>query len=52
MLGKKLLAPEVWGKKILPKLDHPYKSQVVNHLGGRGRNRFDTLVNVIHQQNG
>ena len=24
----------------------------VNHLGGEGRNGFDTLVNVIHQQNG
>ena len=24
----------------------------VNHLGGEGRNGFDTFVNVIHQQNG
>ena len=49
---------QVWGKKILPKLNHPYPAPPqtsngqVNHLGGGGRNRLDTLVNVIHQQNG
>ena len=25
---------------------------MVNHIGGGGRGTFDTLVNVIHQQNG
>ena len=47
-----------WGKKLLPQLNHPYPplSQPcdghVNHFGGGRRNGFDTLVNVIHRQNG
>ena len=28
------------------------KQSIVNHIGGGGRCRFDTVVNVIHQQNG
>ena len=58
MSGKKILTPERFGKKILPKLNHPYprppqtSSGHVNHSGGGGRNRFDSLVNVIYQQNG
>ena len=39
-------------KKLLPQLNHPYtpppqtSNGHVNHLGGGGRNGFDTLVNV------
>ena len=47
-----------FGKKLLPQLNHAYtpppqtSNGHVNHLGGGGRNGFDTFVNVIHQQNG
>ena len=50
-------APQV-GEKLLPQLNHPYppppqkSNGHVNNLRGGGRNGFDTLVNVIHQQNG
>ena len=42
---------------LLLQLNHPYPASPqtsngrVNHLGGGGRNGFDILVNVIHQQN-
>ena len=44
-------------KKFSPKLNHPYplshKSQLGNHIGGGEEAReFDTLVDVIRQQNG
>ena len=49
---EKVLTPERFGKKFF----HPTPPQTsnghVNHLGGEGRNGFDTFVNVIHQQNG
>ena len=63
--GKKFLTPEQGdpllhrlGKKLLPQLNHPYppppqkSNGHVNNLRGGGRNGFDILVNVIHQQNG
>ena len=48
---EKCLAPEVWEKKILPKLNHPYpppptaqKSQMGNHIGGgEEAGEFDTF---------
>ena len=55
---KKFLAPERFGEKFFQDKNHPYPtpSQTsnghVSHLGGEGRNGFDTFVNVIHQQNG
>ena len=57
-VGEKISNSRGLGKKYLPKLNNPYppppqkKSQMVNHLEGGGKNGFDTLVNVIHQQNG
>ena len=55
---KKFLTPERFGEKFFQDKNHPYPtpSQTsnghVSHLGGEGRNGFDTFVNVIHQQNG
>ena len=55
--GEKNFFLQRFGKKLLPQLNHPYppppqrSNSHVNHLGGGGRNGFDTLVNVIHQQN-
>ena len=49
---KKVFHRYMWGKKLLPQLNHPYtpppetSNGHVNHLGGGGRNGFDTLVNV------
>ena len=53
---------EVWEKTLpqykLNQYNHPYPTPPqtsnghVNHLEGEERNGFDTLVNVIHQQNG
>ena len=50
---------DVWEKILkLNQQNHPYPTPPqmsnghVNHLGGEGWNRVDTLVNVIHQQNG
>ena len=45
------------GRKFLPKLNHPYplpdKSQMGNHMwGGEEAGGFDTLVDVIRQQDG
>ena len=45
------------GRKFLPKLNHPYplpdKIQMGNHIGGgEEAGGFDTLVDVIRQQNG
>ena len=51
MSGKKLFfpTPERFGRNSSP----PQKCNGhANHLGGEGRNGFDTFVNVIHQQNG
>ena len=56
--GAKNFFLQRFGKKLLPQLNHAYtpppqtSNGHVNHLGGGGRNGFDTLVNVIHQQNG
>ena len=62
MSAKKFLTPEVWENNLLQyklnQQNQPYPTPPqssnghVNHLGGEGRNGFDTLVNVIHQQNG
>ena len=55
---KKILTPERFGEKFFQDKNHPYptpsqtSSGHVSHLGGEGRNGFDTFVNVIHQQNG
>ena len=53
---------EVWEKTLpqykLNQYNHPYPTPPqtsnghVKHLEGEERNGFDTLVNVIHQQNG
>ena len=45
------------GKKFLPKINHPYPSPPQksngNHIGGgEEAGEFDTLVDVIRQQNG
>ena len=60
MSGKKFLTPERFGKKFFPQLNQQnYRYPTlqtsnghVNHLGCEGRNGFDTLADVIHQQNG
>ena len=55
---KKILTPERFGEKFFQDKNHSYptpsqtSSGHVSHLGGEGRNGFDTFVNVIHQQNG
>ena len=54
MSGEKFLTPEVWEKKFLPKINHPYplphKCQMGNHTGGgEEAGEFDTLVDVICQ---
>ena len=46
-LGKKILTQT---KSPIPSL--PHKSYMVNHIESGGRGGFDTLLNVIHQQNG
>ena len=31
-IGEKILSPEVWEKKLLPKPNHPYFSSNVDHF--------------------
>ena len=57
MSGKRFLTPtERFGKKFLPKLNQPYPSPPQKSDGqphrGWGRSGFNTLVDVIRQQNG
>ena len=65
VVEKKFLTPEQgdsllqrFGKKIITSTKSPIppppqkSNRHVNHLRGGGRNGFDTLVNVMHQQNG
>ena len=57
MSGKKFLTKEVWGKKNLaqnkPPIPTPQQSQMGDHIGGgEEADEFDTLVDVIRQQNG
>ena len=55
MPGEKFVTREVW-EKFLPKLNHPYPAPAQKSNGqphrGWARSGFDTLVDVIRQQNG